>query len=168
MADSKRSGRLSTEPKALIAVVLSSCHAAFLGIGLVSGVINLLMLTGAIFMMQVYDRVLGSQSIPTLVALSLIAIAAYTFQGWLDIIRMRVLALIGERIEGEVAPKVHAAVVDLPLRVPHGNHEPLHAFRQLDAIRSFVSGPGPVALFDMPWMPLYLGVCFMLHPLLGC
>jgi PrtD family type I secretion system ABC transporter len=167
VADSKRSGRLSTEPKALIAVVLSSCHAAFLGIGLVSGVINLLMLTGAIFMMQVYDRVLGSQSIPTLVALSLIAIAAYTFQGWLDIIRMRVLALIGERIEGEVAPKVHAAVVDLPLRVPHGSHEPLHAFRQLDAIRGFVSGPGPVALFDMPWMPLYLGVCFMLHPLLG-
>jgi ATP-binding cassette subfamily C protein len=167
VSDPKLSARPSSQSKPLIAAVLGSCRAAFIAIGLVSGVINLLMLTGAIFMMQVYDRVLGSQSVPTLVALSIIAMGAYTFQGWLDIIRVRVLALLGERIEGEVAPKLHAAVVDLPLRVQQGLHEPLHAFRQLDAVRSFVAGPGPVALFDMPWMPVYLGIAFLLHPLLG-
>lgn len=165
MPDLKPSGRAQQSPP--IAAVLASCRAAFFGIGLVSGVINLLMLTGAIFMMQVYDRVLGSQSIPTLVALSIIAVAAYAFQGWLDIIRMRVLALIGERIEGEVGPRVHAAVVDLPLRMQQGSNEPLHAFRQLDAVRGFVAGPGPLALFDMPWMPLYVTICFLLHPMLG-
>jgi ATP-binding cassette subfamily C protein len=150
-----------------IAAVLGSCRAAFVGIGLVSGIINLLMLTSAIFMMQVYDRVLGSQSVPTLVALALIAVAAYLFQGWLDILRSRVLALIGERVDAEIGPRVHAAVVDLPLRTQHFNQEALQPFRQLEALRSFLAGAGPVALFDMPWMPIYLAVCFLLHPWLG-
>jgi ATP-binding cassette subfamily C protein len=147
--------------------VLASCRGAFIGIGLVSGIINVLMLTSSLFMMQVYDRVLGSQSVPTLVALSVIAIAAYLFQGWLDILRMRVLALIGERVDAEVGPKVHAAVIDLPLRTPQTNQEALQPFRQLEALRSFLAGAGPVALFDMPWMPIYLAVCFLLHPWLG-
>ena len=167
MSNPKLSARQAGQHEPLIATVLSSCRSAFVAIGLVSGIINLLMLTGALFMMQVYDRVLGSQSVPTLVALAMIAMVAYAFQGWLDIIRVRVLALLGERIETEVAPKLHAAVVDLPLRVQQGVHEPLHAFRQLDAVRGFVAGPGPIALFDMPWMPLYLAFCFLMHPLLG-
>ena len=66
---------------------------------MVSGIINLLMLTGSLFMMQVYDRVLGSHSVPTLVLLSVMATAAYLFQGALDIVRTRVLALVGERID---------------------------------------------------------------------
>jgi ATP-binding cassette subfamily C protein len=166
VSNAKAKGR-PAPPRNRIAGVLGSCRAAFVGIGLVSGVINLLTLTGALFMMQVYDRVLGSQSVPTLVALSLIAVAAYLFQGWLDILRARVLALIGERVDAEIGPKLHAAVVDLPLRVEHSNQEPLHPFRQLEALRSFLSGAGPVALLDMPWMPLYLVVCFLLHPWLG-
>lgn len=121
------------------------------------------MLTGSLFMMQIYDRVLGSQSVPTLVMLSIIAIAAYVFQGGLELVRSRVLALAGERIDEEVSPKVHAAVADLPLRLPRSATESLQPFRDLELIRGFVGGPGPVAFFDMPWMPIYLLVLFLLH-----
>lgn len=132
-----------------------------------SGLINVLMLTGSLFMMQVYDRVLGSQSVPTLIALSLIAIAAYTFQGILDALRGRLLALIGERVDEVIGPKVYAAVTDLPLRLPRGAQESLQPFRDLDAIRMFLGGQGTLALFDLPWLPIYLLVMFLLHPVLG-
>jgi PrtD family type I secretion system ABC transporter len=167
VTDPKSRARLPPPSRSPIGAILATCRTAFVGLGLVSGIINLLMLTGAVFMMQVYDRVLASQSVPTLVALSLIAAAAYMFQGCLDILRARVLALIAERIDGEIGPKLHAAVLDLPLRMQHGTQEALQPFRHLEALRSFLAGPGPVALFDMPWMPVYLAVCFLLHVWLG-
>jgi ATP-binding cassette subfamily C protein len=167
VTDIKARGRTSPSAHSPVGAVLASCRTAFVGIGLVSGVINLLMLTGAVFMMQVYDRVLGSQSVPTLVALALIALAAYLFQGSLDILRARVLALIAERVDGEIGPKVHAAVVDLPLRLQHNSQETLQPFRHLDALRGFLAGSGPAALLDLPWMPIYLAVCFLLHAWLG-
>jgi ATP-binding cassette subfamily C protein len=167
MVTDANGGRRPSPGPSPIGAVLASCRTAFVGLGLVSGIINLLMLTGAIFMMQVYDRVLASQSVPTLIALALMAAAAYLFQGSLDILRARVLALIAERVDGEIGPKVHAAVVDLPLRLQSGSQEALQPFRHLEALRSFLAGPGPVALFDMPWMPIYLAVCFLLHAWLG-
>lgn len=132
-----------------------------------SGIINVLMLTGSIFMMQVYDRVLASHSIPTLLALSIIAVCAYLFLGWLDILRARILTLIGERIDEEIGPKLHAAVLELPLRFPSGAREALQPFRDLETIRGFLASAGPLALFDMPWMPIYLVFMFLLHPILG-
>jgi PrtD family type I secretion system ABC transporter len=146
-----------------IAVVLASCRSAFIGLALISGLINMLMLTGSLFMMQIYDRVIGSQSIPTLVLLSLITVAAYLFQGGLELIRSRVLGLAAERIDEEVGPKVHAAVADLPLRLPRSASEAMQPFRDLELVRSFIGGPGPAAFFDMPWLPIYLIVLFMLH-----
>jgi ATP-binding cassette, subfamily C, bacterial len=130
---------------------------------MVSGIINVLMLTGSLFMMQVYDRVLGSHSVPTLVLLSMMATAAYLFQGGLDVVRTRVLTLVGEQIDEEVAPKVHKAVIDLPLRMSRGANEAMQPFRDVDAVRGFVAGPGPVAMFDIPWMPIYLIFLFLLH-----
>lgn len=150
-----------------VAAVLARCRAAFIGIALVSGVVNILMLTGSLFMLQVYDRVLGSHSVPTLVALSAIAVVAYSIQGWLDILRSRVLTLLGERIDGEIGPKVHAAVIDLPLRTVRTTQETMQPFRDLEAVRSFMVGAGLIALFDLPWMPIYVAVVFFLHPLLG-
>jgi PrtD family type I secretion system ABC transporter len=146
-----------------VQTVLASCRAAAMSLFMVSGVINLLVLTGSLFMMQVYDRVLGSHSIPTLVLLSAMATAAYLFQGGLDVVRTRVLGLVGERIDEEVAPKVHDAVIDLPLRMTRGANEAMQPFRDVDAIRGFVAGPGPVAMFDIPWMPIYLIFLFLLH-----
>ncbi len=134
---------------------------------MVSGVINILMLTGSIFMIQIYDRVLASRSLPTLVALSVIAVTAYVLQGGLDAIRGRVLALIGERIDSVVGPDLYEAVVELPLRSPRPGQETLQPFRDLDAIRSFMSGPGPTAFFDMPWLPVYVALTYLFHPFLG-
>jgi PrtD family type I secretion system ABC transporter len=162
----KSRGRPGTA-RSPIATVLVRCKGAFGGIAVMSGLINILMLTGSIFMMQVYDRVLASHSVPTLVALAIIAVLAYVFQGWLDAIRARILTLIGERIETEVGPKLHVAVLDLPLRSQRAGGETLQPFRDLDAVRGFLSSPGPAALFDLPWMPIYLAFIFFLHPVLG-
>ncbi|MEW5964936.1 MAG: type I secretion system permease/ATPase [Pseudomonadota bacterium] len=147
--------------------VLASSIGSLLTLVGISGVINVLMLTGALFMMQVYDRVLASHSIPTLVALALMATVAYLFQGGLDIVRSRVLTLIGERVDDEIGPQVHAAVARQPLRSAGQPQEALQPFRDLEALRGFLSGSGPIALFDLPWMPVYIAVCYLLHPILG-
>ncbi len=128
-----------------------------------SGLINVLTLTGSLFMMQVYDRVLGSQSLATLVGLAAIALFAYVVQGVLDGYRGRILILMGEKFDAEIAPKVNAANMTLALRSANGAQEALRNTRHVEAIRSFVTGPGPVAMCDLPWLPIYLFVAFILH-----
>jgi ATP-binding cassette subfamily C protein PrsD len=151
-----------------VAAALRRSSRAFIALAIISGIINILMLTGSVFMIQIYDRVLSSRSLPTLAALSVIAITAYVFQGGLDAIRSRILALIGERIDFAVGPDVYKAVAEMPLRPEmSGREETLQPFRDLEAIRSFMSGTGPVALFDMPWLPVYLLLCYLFHPVLG-
>ena len=160
------------EQQSLAAVLRSSLWMLGL-LFLASGVINVLMLTGSIYMMQVYDRVLGSQSVPTLIALSLIAIAAYALQGQLEFLRARALALIGEGIDAEIGPRVMTVAAELPLRqssaaLGDGSVESgLVNFRHLEAIRGFLAGPGSSALFDLPWMPLYVAAAFLIHAWLG-
>lgn len=147
--------------------VVHACRGAMRTLGIASGIINLLTLTGSLFMMQVYDRVLGSHSVPTLLGLALIAIAAYLFQGWLDALRARVLTLVGEKIDADIAARVQAAGSRLAMASPAGAHEAGQAFRDLDAIRAFVTGQGLIAALDMPWVVLYVGVATLLHPLFG-
>lgn len=153
--------------KSPVAEALKRCKLGLVGVGVMSGVINLLMLTGAIFMMQVYDRVLASHSIPTLIGLSIIAILAYCFQGWLDAIRSRILMLVGERVEADLGSSIHSSVLDLPLRSRSTAGEALQPFRDLEAVRGFLSSPGPIALFDLPWIPIYVIFISLLHPALG-
>ena len=150
-----------------IAAAIAASSRAFVALGLVSGIINILMLTGSIFMIQIYDRVLASRSLPTLVMLSAIAVIAYLLQGGLDAIRGRVLTLVGERIDASAGADLYKAVVDAPLRSGRSGQETLQPFRDLEAIRSFMSGPGPNAFFDMPWLPVYLLLAYLFHPLLG-
>lgn len=135
-------------------------------IAVVSGVINLLALTSPLFMLQVYDRVLASRSVSTLVGLAVLACALYLFQAVLDIVRARVLLRIGEAFDHRLSGRVHEAIVRLPLhsRLPGDGLQPL---RDLDNVRGFLSGQGPTALFDLPWMPLYLGICFLFHFWIG-
>lgn len=137
-----------------------------LAIALLSGVVNLLALTSPLFMLQVYDRVLASGSIPTLVGLAILAAGLYAFQALLDIIRARMLLRIGEAFDQNLSPKVYHAVVRLPLliRMPGDGLQPL---RDLDNVRSFLAGNGPTAFFDLPWMPLYLGISFLFHFWIG-
>jgi PrtD family type I secretion system ABC transporter len=145
---------------------LESCRNVFLGLGVISGVINILMLTGSFFMLQVYDRVLPSQSVPTLVGLALLATALFTFQGVLEVIRGRVNVRIGAHLDLTLSPRVYDALVQLPLKT-RGDGDGLQPLRDLDYVRSFLSGGGPAAFFDLPWLPIYLGICFLFHFWIG-
>jgi len=146
--------------------ILKACRGAFLGVALLSGLINVLYLSGSIFMMEVYDRVLPSRSIPTLVGLSLIIVVLYLFQGLFDMIRARILARVGAAVDEDLSQQVFQGQLAAPLksRVEGDGQQPL---RDLDQIRAFLAGGGPSALFDLPWMPLYLVICFAFHPLIG-
>ncbi len=153
--------------RSLVAQALWANGGALALIGGVSAVINPLMLTGSVFMIQIYDRVLVSGSLPTLAVLSAMAVVAYLLQGGLDAIRARVLTLISERIDSSIGKILYRAVMEVPLRTARGGQETLQPFRDLEAMRSFMAGPGPAAFFDLPWLPVYLLLCYLFHPLLG-
>ena len=145
---------------------LSACRGAFLGVGAVSLVINLLMLTGPMFMLQVYDRVLASRSVPTLIVLAGLAGALYVFFGLLEDLRGRSLLRIGQRLDTQLSGASFAAAVNLPVALGRRGSR-LDPVRDLELVRQFLTGAGPAALFDMPWMPIYLAIVFLLHPYLG-
>ncbi|MGL4199573.1 MAG: type I secretion system permease/ATPase [Allorhizobium sp.] len=143
------------------------------GIGLVtgfvfglSGIINILALTGAFYMLQIYDRALTSGSIPTLIWLSVIAVGLYLFQGLFDILRSQMLVRFGSNVDRQIAPLVHRVVIDMP-RFGYSSAEASERGRDVDTVRGFLSGAGPVALFDLPWIPVYLVFVWLLHPVLG-
>ncbi len=145
---------------------ISNARFAFVGIGVFSGMINLLALTGSLYMLQVYDRVVPSKSVPTLIGFTVLMALLYLAFGALDYARMRVLSRIGLGIDRLLRERVLEAVLLLPLRVRQGL-DGIQPVRDLDQIRSFLSGMGPTALFDMPWMPIYLALVYVLHPVLG-
>jgi ATP-binding cassette subfamily C protein len=145
---------------------LASCRRSLLAVGLFSGVSNLLMLTGPIFMLEVYDRILPSRSVPTLVVISALTLVLFSAQGLLDYIRGRLLTRIGLSLDDRLSRDVFKLIVDLPLKAGPKSEE-MHPQRDLDAVRSFLSSAGPAALFDLVWIPLYLATIFMLHLWLG-
>ncbi len=131
-----------------------------------SCMINLLYLTGSIFMLEVYDRVLPSRSVPTLVGLAILAGGLYVAQGVLDLIRGRILGRIGTALDESLNTRVFETIVRLPLMVGSRN-EGLQPLRDLDNVRSFLSSMGMSAFFDLPWLPFYLAICFAFHVLIG-
>jgi PrtD family type I secretion system ABC transporter len=145
---------------------LRTCRNAFIGLGVISCMINVLYLTGSLFMLEVYDRVLPSRSVPTLIGLAILAAGMYFFQGILDLIRGRILGRIGTALDEALNRRVFETMVRLPLLVGNRN-EGLQPLRDLDNIRSFLSGAGPGAFFDLPWLPFYLAICFVFHVLIG-
>jgi PrtD family type I secretion system ABC transporter len=145
---------------------LRACRSAFVGVGVMSCMINLLYLTGSIFMLEIYDRVLPSRSIPTLVGLVILAGGLYIAQGALDLIRGRILVRIGTSLDETLNARVFETVVRLPLMVG-GRNEGLQPLRDLDNVRSFLSSMGPGAFFDLPWLPFYLAICFAFHVMIG-
>jgi ATP-binding cassette subfamily C protein len=124
------------------------------------------MLAGPLYMLQVYDRVLASQSVPTLVALSILLLGAYAFQGILDMIRSRVVVRVSRLLDRHLSSVTQDAVVRLAVanRQSSDANQPV---RDLDQIRSFLTTPGPVAIVDLPWMPFFLLICFLIHPWIG-
>src|ERR1700739_3563655 len=137
-----------------------------LGVAAFSGIVNLLMLTGSLYMLQVYDRVIPSRNVATLVGLSVIVLAAYVLQGYFDALRTRMLARIGTLVDARLQGPIHQALPTLPLRgaQPVVAQQPL---RDLDQIRTFLSGIGPTAFLDMPWIPIFLIALYVFHPATG-
>src|SRR3954451_7464909 len=117
---------------------LRACRSAFLGVGAMSCMINLLYLTGSIFMLEVYDRVLPSRSVPTLVGLVILAGGLYVAQGILDLIRARGLVRFGTSLDEAVGHRVFESVFRVPL-IAGGNNDGLQPLRDLDNVRSFLS-----------------------------
>lgn len=152
--------------KAVLLEAFSSFKLAFAGIGFVSAIVNLLALTGSIFMLQVYDRVIPSRSEPTLVGLSGLVLFLYGFQAVLEIVRSRLLVRVGFALDTRLSSSVFAAFAQAPLRATKAA-DGLQPLRDLDQVRSFLSGMGPIALFDLPWMPFYIAICFLFHFLIG-
>lgn len=128
--------------------------------------VNILMLTGPLFMLQVYDRVLGSRSEETLVALFLLVGILYGLMGVLDYARGRVLARFGARFQVELEARVFDAVMKRSLQPQH-RAAPASGLRDLETIQAALTSPAMLALFDLPWTPLFVAAIFIFHPTLG-
>ncbi len=137
----------------------------FVSVFFFSCVVNILMLTGPLFMLQVYDRVLTSGSVPTLLALTAIVLFLYLYYGFLEYIRGRIMVRVGRRFEENLRNRVFDAMAQLTLRrASNVGGQPI---ADLATVRQYISGAGPLAFFDMPWVPAYLFIVFMLHFWLG-
>jgi PrtD family type I secretion system ABC transporter len=128
-------------------------------------VMNVLMLVPALFMLQVFDRVLASRSGETLVMLLALALGALVFMAYLDVIRSRLLGSASVLLERTLGPRVLADMIRHAAEPGRG--EALHGLRDVSLLRGFLTGPGIVALFDAPWLPVYVILIFFFHPLLG-
>jgi PrtD family type I secretion system ABC transporter len=145
-------------------LALDGSRKPFYAAGVYSFVINLLMLAGPIFMLQVYDRVLVSGSMPTLLALTFITSAAYGIIGLLELARTRIIARIGLEFDQRVSNRIFEATLKKTVDSPAAS---THALRELDNLRQFVASPAPLTFFDLPWAPIYLLVVAIVHWALG-
>lgn len=134
-------------------------------VGLFSLFANLLMLTGPMYMLQVYDRVLGSRSEETLIALSLLVVFLYGIMGILDFTRSRVMARVGARFQNDLDRRVFDAVVRKSAVAPDLRTQT--GLADLEAVQRFITSPVLMAFFDLPWTPIFIAAIFMFHPWLG-
>ncbi len=161
-----RKGKKGAVDKITPATAMSGFRAVLGFVFIVSGVVNVLALTGSFYMLQIYDRALTSHSIPTLLALSMLAIGLYLVQGVLDVSRSQILIRLGARLDHDLSPLAHRVTIDMP-RYGYSTAEAMERGRDVDTLRHFFSSQGPIAAFDLPWMPLYLAFVYLLHPWLG-
>lgn len=149
-----------------VAVALRESARRMVGVAGFSGVVNILMLSGSLYMLQVYDRVIPSRNVATLVGLSLMVLLAYLIQAYFEALRARMLCRVATMFDVSMQESIHTALATLPLRGanPVLLQQPL---RDLDQIRTFMSGMGPTAFLDMPWIPIFLVALFLFHPAIG-
>ncbi len=148
-----------------LARTLGRFRREFWMVAVFSMVANLLMLTPTLYMLQVFDRVMLSRSEMTLLALSVLALFFYLVGAFSEWMRSRVLVHAGLRMDALLATRVFNASFEAQLRQPGA--QPARSFSDLLQLRQFLTGQGVLALLDAPWTPIYLGVLFLLHPVLG-
>jgi ATP-binding cassette, subfamily C, bacterial EexD len=149
-----------------VASVVAKCKSALWSAGLLSMVINVLMLVPVIYMMQIYDRVLASASVPTLVSLSLIALLLLILSGFLEWVRSHLMLIVAGRLESSLSDYVHRQLFPDTSKQVHAD-VPGNLRHELQVVRQFVSGPGAIALFDAPWVLIYITGLFFLNFWLG-
>ena len=164
--DAQVTHRLTSRTKRPARRALGRSKGVFLSVGVFSGFVNALALAGSFYMLQIYDRILPSESVPTLVALTGLLLGIYFVYGALDLVRVRLMGRVGARFDHEVRKPVYEALHTLPLQSQSAGPS-MQPLRDLDQVRSFLSGLGPTAFFDLPWVPIYLLAVYLLHPVLG-
>ncbi len=153
------------QKKSSVKTAWSSLRGGFFAIGFFSLVLNLLMLAGPLYMLQVYDRVLTSQNMDTLIALTLLLGGVFIVTGLLDLMRVRILNRLGARFELKIGAPLLQASIRRRLQGKSGAGD--NPAADITGLRDFISGPTLIAFFDAPWIPIYLAVLYMLHPYLG-
>ncbi len=146
--------------------IMSRCKTGLVGVAIASALLNILTLTGSFYMLEVYDRVIPSRSIPSLVAISLLALLLYVFQAVFEIIRGRMFSRIAAVMDETLEKAIFMRVLRAPL-TGKGETDHMMPIKDVDMIRNFVAGSGPASLFDLPWLPFYVIVCFMFHSYIG-
>lgn len=147
-----------------LAKAVAACRGHFVLVGAFSGVSNLLQLTISIYMMQVFDRVLATRNLNTLLYLTIIAVVAILVLAVLDAVRGAIMQRLGQWMETKVAPEGFARALESHLR---GRPYRMEALRDLAVCRGFISSPAMLAIYDVPWVPIYLAFIFALHPIMG-
>jgi ATP-binding cassette subfamily C exporter for protease/lipase len=138
---------------------------SFYSLAAFSGVINVMMLTPAIYMLQVYDRALVSRNVTTLTMLTILVIGLFLLMATLEMFRTRVLIRVGNCLDMDLNRRIFTAAFERNLSRAGGN--PSQALQDLAQVRQFLTGNGLFAFFDAPWTPIYLLVAYLIHPLLG-
>jgi ATP-binding cassette subfamily C protein/ATP-binding cassette subfamily C protein EexD len=156
--------RPSPADEPLLATCSRACRPYILAVGVFSGAASILQLTLSIYMMQLVDRVLATQNLDTLLYLTLLAVLALTVLAVLEFCRGAVMQRVAGWIERRVAPEGFARAIEAQLR---GMPYRMEALRDLSTCRTYIGSPGLLSLFDVPWVPVYLTVIFLLHPTLG-
>ena len=149
-----------------ITAAFKDCRRVLYGVGLFSAMVNILMLAGPLYMLQVYDRVLASQSVATLIALSIGLTGALLLQTLMDLIRNRMVTRSAGYLDQHLAAIGHIAVIQLAA-AGRPTRETPDPVRELDQIRTFLTGQGALAIVDLPWIPVFLVICALIHPCLG-
>ena len=144
---------------------MSACRRVWVGVGLFSACLNLLMLSVPIYMMQLYDRVLATRNVDTLLALTVMVAAALVILGLLDALRGRVLARVGGWLDRQLGGSVLSGTVADALRA--GGGVSAQGLRDLATVRGYLGGPAITPLFDAPWAPVFIAIIFLIHPILG-
>ena len=156
---------MKVQKRSEVGEALYTCRSAFTAAGVFSLFINLLMLIPSIYMLQIYDRVLSSRNETTLIVLTLVCVALIGVYAALEMVRSQILVRIGGKLDELLRGRVFGAVFKISVTRPDAGSS--QALRDLDTVREFLTGQGLFAFFDAPWMPIYFGLVFLIHPLLG-
>lgn len=151
--------------RSLLKETLSACRGMFAAVVVFSLFINLLLLTGPLYMLQVFDRVITSRSTDTLLYLTLIALLALLTLALLEMVRTRVMVGLSTWLDARISGSVLTGSVAASLSQP--GKPSVQGLRDIATFRTFLTGPGMFPILDAPWTPIFLAVIFLMHPLLG-